>query len=272
MAQRLHINHTNMNRIITDDVDATKYQPLVADSGTGSIPFLQDGVQEAIWNILLGSIGSYTANDLIISNGVVISITGGGNTVTWTKGAIGYNGEIYAVDAGTATKTGGQTFVFQTVNTFDSGLDPIVFTDNSGGHYVHQVRKITILAGTSGSGIADYNSSAVKRLVSKKIIPIGHWNMDATANLGISHGLSALQFQTIKNIQAIIIIDTQDAWYKIDCYDGLTNDGTMAGGIGACNTSNLALLRKPSGLFDSSLFVNNTTLNRGFVSIEFGDI
>ena len=156
-----------MNRIITNSVSAVKGQPLVADSGTGSIPFLQDGVQEALWNMLLGIIGSYTTNDLIVLDGVVVTLsttTISNDTATWTAGSIGYNGEIYTVDAGSVVKTSGQTFVFKTLNTFHPTLDPIVFSDNS-SNSVHQVRKITIVAGASGSGIADYNASSVKQLI-----------------------------------------------------------------------------------------------------------
>lgn len=171
-----------MNRIITNDASPIKFQPLVADGGTGSIPFLQDSVQEAISSLTTGLIGGYTTDDLIVLYGVVHTITGGGNTDTWTAGAIYYNGEVYTVDAGTVTKTGGQTFVFYPVNTFHPTLDPIKFTDNS-ANSVHQIRKIIVAAGTSGSGIADYNEVTVKLLYS---IIGSNWISVASGSL--SHG------------------------------------------------------------------------------------
>lgn len=222
-----------MNRIITDNANATKYQPLVADSGIGSIPFLQDGIAESIWSMLLGLIGSYTMNDLIVLDGIVHTITNSGNTDTWTKGAIGYNGEIYTVDAGTVTKTGGQTFIFQLLNSFSGTLDPIIFTDNSSAS-VHQVRKITILAGNTGTGIADYNGATVKKYID---LMTGSW---VSLSSSLVNGFTATFIR-----------------YKLDHFGNVTIQGRVSSGVSSGSdfiTSLPSSIRLPSASGSGNAF------------------
>ena len=95
--------------------------------------------------IIESLIGGYTANDLIILEGVVITLTNSNNTATWTAGWIYYNDITYYVAAGTLTKTNPVFFLYQISDTDDF--------------------HITISSGTSGTGIADYGAASVKTLV-----------------------------------------------------------------------------------------------------------
>lgn len=178
-----------MNKVVTTDAGPTAGQPIIANAGDGTLPFIQDGIKEAIWNALVGIMGGYTTNDLIILSGVVVTLSNSNNTATWTAGSIGYNGEVYTVDAGNVTKTGGQAFVYQIATTYSGTLDPVIFSDTS-SHSVHQVNKITFLAGASSSGIADFLATSVKPLT-------------ASANSGFSISVQAnTTGATIRKINA----------------------------------------------------------------------
>jgi hypothetical protein len=150
-----------MNRVVTTDASITAGQPIVANAGLGTLPFIQDSFQESMANMVKGILGTYTPNDLIVLIDPQIVISGGGsNTATWTKGAFFYNDEIYTIAAGTITKSSG-VFLFVISDVQSPVLDPIFFKDNS-QHGPHRVRQITISSGTSGTGIADYGGATVK--------------------------------------------------------------------------------------------------------------
>ncbi len=258
-----------MNRLITDFASPTAGQPIVADNGVGTLPFIQDGIQEALFNLFKAILYSYTTDDVIILDGLVFTLTNSGNTNTWTAGAIGYNGEIYTVAAGAVTKTGGQAFVFKNIETY-SALDPVIFKDLT-SHSVHQIRRITIQAGTTGSGIADYNGATVKRKIKTKIIPIGDWNMVSDSSVDVAHGLSSSNFLKIKEIEVIIINDGGDKLYNILKNYGA---GVVGGGVFEINSTDVTLSRSASingGFFDDTDF-DSHPYNRGYISIKYGDI
>ena len=68
-----------------------------------------------------------------------------GNNITYTAGAVYYNFKTYLLQTGAATKTTPQTFVFSILSEEESTMQ--------------------IIAGSSGSGIVDYNNSLVIRYV-----------------------------------------------------------------------------------------------------------
>lgn len=140
-----------MNRLITDSVTLNNGQPITDKT----IPFIEDGVQEAISNVVQSLIGEpYTTGDVIILYGVEFSVSG--NNMTYTDGAIYYNGEVYTVVGASITKTTPQTFVITNTPNFVNSIDPIYFEDGSQVS-VHQVRQIQIIGGTAGgSGVTDY--------------------------------------------------------------------------------------------------------------------
>jgi hypothetical protein len=153
-----------MNRVVTTDASITAGQPIVANNGLGTLPFIQDSFQEAMANFVKGVLGTYTTNDLIVLIDPLIVISGGGsNTATWTAGAIFYNNEIYTIAAGTITKAGGAVFLYVISDTASPVLDPVNFKDGT-THSPHRVRQITISSGTTGTGIADYGAATVKAL------------------------------------------------------------------------------------------------------------
>jgi hypothetical protein len=169
-----------MNRVVTTDASITAGQPIVANAGLGTLPFIQDSFQEAMSSFIKGVIGSYTANDLIVFIDPLIVISGGGNTATWTAGAIFYNDEIYTIPAGTLTKAGGAVFLYVITDVQSPIIDPVYFKD--GNQYgPHRVRQITISSGTSGTGIADYGAVTVKTTIAANA-PKPSWTAIALIN------------------------------------------------------------------------------------------
>lgn len=144
--------------------------------------------------IILGLLGSYTQGDVIILNGVVITLSNSNNTATWTKGDIYYNpdttkpGKVYKVAAGTTTKSSG-VFLFTITDDEDC--------------------LIQITHGTSGTGIADYNASTVKKLTK---VMAGTW-VDISSSL--INGFTATNFIR----------------YKIDFFGNVTIQGSVSSGV-----------------------------------------
>ncbi len=260
-----------MDQIVTTVASPTKGQPIVANAGDGSIPFLQRGVMESMWNILVGILGGYTTNDVIIIEGFEVTLSNSNNTATWTAGRVGYNGEIYTVQAGTLTKTGGQTFLYSISITNHPSLDPVLFSDNTANN-VHNIRQVTITKGTSGTGIADLGGATVKLKTQQKIIPIGDWNMDTDVTKVVAHGIGSF-FTKIKKISAVIIDDASSGISPLDLIDNTASVSlaVLMGGVVNIGSSDIDLYRTPGGVFDSAGF-DSTGFNRGFITIEYGDI
>lgn len=96
---------------------------------------------------------------LTILNGCVIG--GASPNFTVSAGAAYYQGEIFLVDAGTVNVPSGQTLVWRIEESYRSG-DPVVFSDNIPRN-AHLIRKMKLVAGASGSGVAD--NGVVMRLL-----------------------------------------------------------------------------------------------------------
>ncbi len=195
-----------MNRLDTSQATITNGQPLIPLS----VKWVEDGIVEALANLALASYGPYIANDVVvlIDPGIVVV----SNTATWNQGAFLYNGEIYTLLAGTAPKTGPQTFVF--TNTVTNGSpDPIHFEDDTQKN-VHNVRQFQIIGGTSGGSgvtnyVSDYNGATVKPFKGQWIT-VGALGAPAFQNSWTNFGVpyQVLQFKKSGNriyIRGLII-------------------------------------------------------------------
>lgn len=146
-----------------------------AIAGAAGLPIIKathdqwnENTAQVTASIVTGLLGSYITNDLIVLYGCVVAVTSGSipgtGTATLTAGAIFYNGEIYQVDANLSlSTTNPQTLVWQVVTTYRSG-DPILWSDGVTRNQ-HREDKLRLVAGTSGTGIADYGASSVKNLL-----------------------------------------------------------------------------------------------------------
>jgi len=105
-----------------------------------------------------------------------------------------------------------------------------------------------------------------------KTLNIGDWDMDATATVQVAHGLSATEWKTIKNIDAIIRNDGDGIYYPI------VGGGVQGWIVGVSEptdcwiwnfeATDIYLARKTGGTFDSTQF-NATSYNRGFIRFQY---
>lgn len=123
----------------------------------GTLQFLQDAHKETAAATIIALIGpSYNASTVYILYGVQNS--GSGSNYVISSGYAFYNGEIFTVDATSFTTVGTDTAVFNiAITQYTTNADPVTFTDTTVKN-VHNIRKITVSSGASGSGIADYSA------------------------------------------------------------------------------------------------------------------
>jgi len=93
-----------------------------------------------------------------------------------------------------------------------------------------------------------------------KEIEIGSWNMNdpGSGTIFISHGLSATEWKTIRQVEAEIIDDGENALTNIN------NSGMINGS----NSATIILVRIPSGNFQNVNY-DDATINRGFVTFWY---
>jgi len=126
---------------------------------SGTLQFLQDANTEAFAALLTALIGpTYNPSTVYILYGIQLA-----NWVTpnfsCAAGAAFYGGEIYLIDATVFSITGVDVPVFSLgITQYTTDADPVTFTDSS-VHNVHNIRKLVISAGATGSGIADFGSA-----------------------------------------------------------------------------------------------------------------
>lgn len=180
--------------------------------------------------IILGLLGSYTQGDVIILNGVVITLSNSNNTATWTKGDIYYcpdttkPGKVYKVAAGTTTKSSG-VFLYSITDEEDC--------------------LIQITHGTSGTGIANYLAGTVKLL---EDVMSGAWVSISSGSL-----LNGWIFSSNGYLQ-----------YKKDVFNNVHVRGYVQAPASSTNTimANIPVGNRPHGSssslvsFDAEMFIS----------------
>lgn len=99
-----------------------------------------------------------------------------------------------------------------------------------------------------------------------KVIDINEWNMDSDDTKQIAHTLSATEWKTIRSINVIIINDTST---DLTPLNGVGTSGTVYGGVGAIDSTNITLYRTGLGKFDTANYQDDTSFNRGWITIQY---
>lgn len=94
-----------------------------------------------------------------------------------------------------------------------------------------------------------------------KIIDIGDWDMDATSELTINHGLTR---SDIRSVSGVIRNDVDNTTYPI--HGGFDTDLSLR--ITSISSTQVIISRETSGFFDSASF-NSTSYNRGWITIMY---
>lgn len=91
-------------------------------------------------------------------------------------------------------------------------------------------------------------------------LELGDWNMDTTDAITVTHGLSATEWKTVRNITSIIRIDSDT-----DYIDFSSNNGAQRIEV---NSANFVIRRVVGGYFDSASF-DATSFNRGWINFKY---
>lgn len=144
-----------MNTLKTNQITANASMPIKS----GTIDFLQDAWKE-VARYMANSVGS-NIHEIASSGSVLWGGENNGSAPNWDirTGLVYYGGELYILDAATFTSGGGQTAVCTITTTYNTSAttDPVLFTDGN-SHNAHEIKRMTVAAGVSGSGTVDYNS------------------------------------------------------------------------------------------------------------------
>lgn len=127
---------------------------------------------------------SAITNNKMDSNVIILSgceITGSQpGVISYTAGTIYYLGDIYNVDAnGSLTINIGEVGVWEIIDTTITG-DPATFSDTNTYDF-HRIRKMRLVSGTTGSGLADYDDAKLFNKIQQGLLfgtPVGN-----TANI-----------------------------------------------------------------------------------------
>lgn len=141
-----------MRNLKTSDITTAIGMPIKG----GTLDHLQLAYKEAIAEAAKGFIGpGYNPAIMYIMNG--LNNSGSGSNYNISAGSVFYNGEIYLVDAAVFTAGGSLTAIAVLDTTYFTGTaaDGVEFTDGVVRN-VHEIRKIKLQAGNTGSGLANY--------------------------------------------------------------------------------------------------------------------
>ena len=147
------------------------------------------------------------------------------------------------------------------IKTFTSGtqtLDHFVVIQSDGSSW-----RIIFDKHFSTYALKTYVASELtaKSTLNTKVVNIGDWNMDATGNVNISHGIA--DFTKIRSVKVLIRNDADS-----QLRDLYRPDSPTAGGyVDYIDSSIVRLGRAASGEFDSTNY-DSTSFNRGWIIIE----
>lgn len=255
----------------------------LATKNLGGFPFVLDDIRQFLgrltspanhgiyqaFNNILGGFGT----DFIIQGCVA---SGAPATTSITEGWILLNGELIKVDAqGPFDIASDNTFT--KVTTFDSRGNKQFLNGSIADTYE---KNRGVIIGSAGSLAFDGNtffaltnqadlrddSPAEAGIItlSKKIIEIGAWNMDATDQVFVNHGLA--DFTKVRSVTVLILNDAGSGSVPIN---GISSGGVLdGGGVEAVNSVNVALRRVSGGFFDGTPVYDDPSINRGFITIE----
>ena len=245
-------------------------------SALGGFPFVLDDIRQFLGRLTSpANHGIYQAfnnllrgfGDNFIVQGVVLSGSTGAFSIT--EGWVLLDGELIKVDAqGPFDEANDSKFV--KVTTFDPRGNKDFLNGSTADTYE---KNRAIVQGTSGNldfddnTFFDLSNQATSlpdtgiKILKKKIIDIGDWNMDATDSILVGTGIT--DFLNIRTADVMIISDDSGFLTPLDIFTSQTE-----GGIGTFFSNFITLVRRSGGFFDSTAY-NATTFNRGFITIEF---
>lgn len=245
-----------------------KKQSLVAD--LGGAPFTKEDMRtvfnDELWDAMESILYAYNAD----TEGLIISgceVTGGG-PYNIAAGIVYLNGEFMRLPAAT-----GQTLP-KYIAPAAAVNDTRTFADST-SHALFITKAAELVGSAPGAGqyvaITTATDSDDRRWIPiaasvklrTKILLIGDWDMDATGNLNVTHGLP--DFKKIRGVDVVIRDDADTTYYNLPY---TASAGTAGAGVNIMTSTVINLARVTGGNFDSTSF-DSTGYNRGWVTITY---
>ena len=173
-----------MNKLIASDISAGSMMPIKK----GTIDFLQLAYQQPLSALAQRIIGTnYDPTKAYVLYG----LTGSSGNIT--AGALFFNGEVYLCDGDSSGLPcgGGNVSVLNiAITNYSSDADPVTFSDGS-VYNIHNIRKVAISCGASGSGdVCDY-SDLVRGTISETIDPLTfNTGWEATPDVDLTYTIT----------------------------------------------------------------------------------
>lgn len=159
----------------------------------------------------------------------------------------------------------------------ESGIIPTIFT----GTTLDQMTNTDIFIGEimlnsvddrcfirSSTGILEFQMTPFSGGTVDVELEIGDWNMDTTSATTVSHGLSATEWKTVRNISLMVRNDLDTEYYTVDASAPTTGGGFVNVLLDKLDSTNFNLYRLDFGSFDSGNF-SATTYNRGWINFTY---
>ena len=230
----------------------------------GRLDAPSEGIYQAFNNLLRGF------GDNFIVQGVVAS--GTTPNVAITEGWVLLDGELIKVDAQTGINTTTNN-KFVKVTTFDSRGTKTFLNGSINETYKKNRAVVQGTAGNlafNGNTFFDLSNQANSlpdtgiKILNKKVIEIGDWNMDTTSSLNVTHGIDHTKIRMIT-----VIIQDDNSIAIIPLNEGGSETNTAPNGaINIIISSFITLKRLTGGVFDNTSY-DSTPFNRGWITIEF---
>jgi len=129
--------------------------------------------------------------------------------------------------------------------------------------YTGTTADLNILDGiTSTTEELNLNDGAVLK---HKVIDIGDWNMDATLQASVAHGLTRAN---IRSVSGMVRNDADTAYFPITPGTFLTSTGEVGVYISSIDNPNIVITRSTGGPLDNANY-DSTSYNRGWVTIWY---
>ena len=101
--------------------------------------------------------------------------------------------------------------------------------------------------------------SEIRQGINTKEINIGDWDMDATVNISVAHGVA--DYKKIRSVEIVIRNDADTLSFAFT--------GSSVNFV-SFDSTNINMSRATTGVFDTTDF-DSTSYNRGFITIHYID-
>jgi hypothetical protein len=159
--------------------------------------------------------------------------------------------------------TNSDYFQFFAKMLFESGITPndLIENDTNGFQYFDALLKAVNL--NPSSGVIETGSSVT---IKTKVIEIGDWNMDATEQLTVLHGLDETKIRGV--VDVVIRHDTTLNTDSLKYYPDFEYSQSDGNYTLVQNTGYIVLQRRTGGHFDSASY-DATSFNRGWITFLY---